>query len=66
MIILSHDHQRPAARCFEDVVVYDYRTAKKANLQPFMVDEFSAAYDLQEATKRKAIEEITKLQKAIE
>ena len=47
VVILSELHQRPAARCVEDIVVYDYRKAKKTPLRPFMIDKFGETYDLQ-------------------
>jgi hypothetical protein len=51
VLILSERHQRPAARCIEDIVVYDYRTAKKSPLPPFMIDKFQETFKLQEQTK---------------
>lgn len=36
VLIMSERHQRPAARCVEDIVVYDYRAAQKTPLPPFM------------------------------
>jgi Thioesterase-like superfamily len=51
VMILSHSKQRPAARCFEDVVVYDYRVSKKTTLPQFMLDQFQETYDLQESAK---------------
>ena len=47
VVILSERHQRPAARCVEDIVVYDYRQGKKTPLRPFMLDQFRETYDLQ-------------------
>lgn len=51
-IIISEEHRRPAARCFEDIVVYDYRAAKKTPLKGHMVEELRQIYDLQEESKR--------------
>jgi len=51
VIIMSELHRRPAARCVEDIVVYDYRNAKKAPLRSFMVDKFRKTYELQEQEK---------------
>ncbi|KAK7732134.1 hypothetical protein SLS57_001114 [Botryosphaeria dothidea] len=53
VIILSERHQRPAARCVEDIVVYDYRRGKKTPLKPFMLDQFRETFTLQEAAKKK-------------
>lgn len=52
VLILSELHQRPAARCVEDIVVYDYRQAKKTPLRPFMVDQFRETYELQLQAKK--------------
>ena len=52
VVILSEAQQRPAARCEEDIVVYDYRAGKKAALLPFMVDRFGEVFEEQEAAKR--------------
>lgn len=52
VMILSEVRQRPAARCLEDCVVYNYRTARKASLPPWMLDQFEKTFDLQEVAKR--------------
>ena len=52
VIILSELKQRPAARALEDVVVYDYRKAKKTPLAPFMLQQFQETFELQEAAKK--------------
>lgn len=51
VLILSERHQRPAARCVEDIVVYDYKKGKKAPLQPFMAEAFQQTWRLQEEAK---------------
>lgn len=51
VVILSETHQRPAARCHEDIVTYDYRQAKKTPLPPFMMEQFQKAWALQEEAK---------------
>ncbi|OCK82422.1 hypothetical protein K432DRAFT_380428 [Lepidopterella palustris CBS 459.81] len=53
VLILSELHQRPAARCMEDIVVYDYRKGKKAPMRPFMVEKFRETFELQEKAKQK-------------
>ncbi|OHE95113.1 hypothetical protein CORC01_09637 [Colletotrichum orchidophilum] len=50
-LLISDGHRRPAARCFEDIVVYDYKTAKRAPLKPFMVDRLRETYEAQEKSK---------------
>lgn len=51
VVILSELHQRPAARCVEDIVVYDYRQGKKTPLRPFMLETFRQTYELQDQAK---------------
>jgi Thioesterase-like superfamily len=51
VMILSEAKQRPAARCLEDVVVYDYRSSKRTTLPAFMLYQFQRTFDLQEATR---------------
>lgn len=51
VMILSEVKQRPAARCLEDCVVYDYRKGKKASLPTWMLEQFEKTYDLQERNK---------------
>lgn len=46
-IVLSHQHRRIAARLEEDIVVYDYRSARKTSMPGFMVDLFSKTYQMQ-------------------
>ena len=52
VMILSEARQRPSARCLEDVVIYDYREARKTTLEPFMLKEFQRTWTLQEEAKR--------------
>ncbi|KAF2260964.1 hypothetical protein CC78DRAFT_536000 [Lojkania enalia] len=51
VLILSELHRRPAARCVEDIVVYDYKAAQKAPLEPFMVEKLQETFELQEQAK---------------
>ncbi|KAI4633510.1 hypothetical protein J4E80_000876 [Alternaria sp. BMP 0032] len=53
VLILSEAQRRPAARCTEDIVVYDYRTAKKSPLPSFMIQKFQETFNLQEEAKEK-------------
>ena len=53
VLILSEVHRRPAARCVEDIVVYDYKKGKKSPLAPFVMDKFRETFDLQEQAKEK-------------
>lgn len=52
VLILSELHQRPAAKCVEDCVLYDYRTAKKTPLRPFMLEVMQETWRLQQEAKR--------------
>lgn len=70
VLILSERHQRPAARCVEDIVIYDYRAGKKAPLQPFMVGRFQETFHLQERSKARneqrvkdLLQQVVKLEK---
>lgn len=51
VLILSELHRRPAARCVEDIAVYDYRAARKSAMAPFMIRKLQETYDLQEDAK---------------
>lgn len=51
VIILSERHQRAAARCIEDLVVYNYRERTKTELSDFMVAQFQHTWRAQEAAK---------------
>lgn len=61
VLIMSELHQRPAARCIEDIVVYDYTVSKKTALKPFMLDVFQDTWLLQEEAKRKNSDRVTQL-----
>lgn len=61
VMILSETKQRPAARCLEDVVVYDYPASKKTTLPGFLLDQFQQTFDLQEAAKAENGKKINRL-----
>lgn len=61
VMILSESKQRAAARCLEDVVVYDYQASKKSRLPNFVLNQFQRTYDLQEATKIESMDQIISL-----
>lgn len=65
VVILSHKHQRPAARCIEDIVVYDYRARRKTNLRPYMADAFVETFELQEREKKTCLDEVRSLQSKV-
>ncbi|PBP24358.1 hypothetical protein BUE80_DR004688 [Diplocarpon rosae] len=49
VMIISELHQRPAARCVEDIVVYDYQKGKKTMIKPFMMEAFAQTWAEQQA-----------------
>jgi hypothetical protein len=52
VMILSEARQRPAARCHEDIVIYDYRKQQKTpELPPFIFDQFQTIWELQQKAK---------------
>lgn len=51
VMILSEMRQRPAARCMEDCVTYDYRRGRKTTLPSWMLEQLKKTFDLQEASK---------------
>lgn len=65
-VIFSHRHQRVAARTEEDIVVYDYRSAKKAEVPSFMQDVLEDTFRLQELEKVRARIRIWELVRSVE
>ncbi len=61
VMILSERHQRPAARCAEDIVVYDYRQGQKIPLPGFMRSVFAQIYEEQEQAGRECRERVEAL-----
>ena len=69
VLILSEGKQRAAARAEEDVAVYDYQAGKKSNLPDFMLKQFQAQFEEQEAAKKQnsaRLQEILAKVRAIE
>ncbi|KAL2850811.1 thioesterase-like superfamily-domain-containing protein [Aspergillus pseudodeflectus] len=52
VMILSEAKQRPAARCHEDLVTYDYKLGKKAAIPPFLMKQLAETWKLQEQAKK--------------
>ncbi|CRK42403.1 hypothetical protein BN1723_000812 [Verticillium longisporum] len=65
-LLLSEQHRRVAARCIEEVTIYDYRAAKKAVLPPHMVDRLAETFELQEEARREFDERANGVIKAIQ
>jgi len=51
VVILSEREQRVAARCEEDIVVYDYRVGRKVPIRGFMMRAFERSWRKQEEEK---------------
>lgn len=62
VMILSQNRQRPSAKCFEDVVVYDYKAAARTSLPPFMLAQFRQTWSLQEAAKERGLAQIRRVE----
>lgn len=65
VMILSELHQRPAARCVEDIVVYDYKIGRKVEIRAFMMKAFGQAWKEQESAKKKAEERIRDVEEIV-
>jgi hypothetical protein len=64
-VIYSERHKRLAARFFEDIVVYDYKVAKRAPLNSMMVEELQRVYELQEQHKVEIDKEVSELEEVV-
>jgi hypothetical protein len=53
-IVLSHNARRIAAKLEEDIVIYDYKAARKSAMPEYMVPLFSETFQLQEKEMRRA------------
>ncbi|RMD42649.1 hypothetical protein DV735_g2512, partial [Chaetothyriales sp. CBS 134920] len=58
VVILSEAKQRLAARALEDIAMYNYRTASKTSMPPFMLEQFEKTFELQEAAKRDNLQKV--------
>ena len=65
VLIMSEGKQRPAARCREDIVVYDYKAGQKTSLPPFMLKQFTSIFDLQEQTRKANLSHVEDLSQRI-
>lgn len=65
VLIVSERHQRVAARCVEDIVVYDYRRREKTNMQPFMLEQFDQTWRAQEEAQRVNTVKASKLEERV-
>jgi len=69
VMILSELHQRAAARCVEDIVVYDYKEGRKTAIRPFMMDALRKTWEEQEEARirnGRKIDEVERVVKELE
>ena len=64
--MLSERHQRPAARCTEDIVVYDYQKGAKTPLREYMLKQFRETWEAQEQAKQQGGKAIRDLFRRVE
>ncbi|KAJ6149115.1 hypothetical protein N7471_000314 [Penicillium samsonianum] len=66
VMILSEAHQRPAARCFEDIVIYDYKKNRKTvNVPPFVMEQFETMWKQQEQEKKNWRQQIVEIENRV-
>ncbi|KAJ5769915.1 uncharacterized protein N7511_001966 [Penicillium nucicola] len=66
VLILSEAKQRPAARCHEDIVTYDYKKNQKTHhLPPFIKDQFKVIYELQEQAQKEWQQQIVEIENRV-
>ncbi|KAK4203035.1 thioesterase-like superfamily-domain-containing protein [Triangularia verruculosa] len=65
-IVLSHQHRRVAARLEEDIVVYDYKAARKTSMPGFMLELFRTTWEMQQKEEVRARTRIWELIKTVE
>lgn len=66
VIILSEKHQRSAARCEEDIVMYDYRVGKKIKLPGYIAEALMETFTLQEEAKVRNTKRVLEILKSVE
>ncbi|KAM0424164.1 hypothetical protein ACHAPT_010533 [Fusarium lateritium] len=64
-IIMSETHRRVAARCYEDIVIYDYKRAEKTTLKEYQVKDLANIYRSQQDNVKIADKEIDDFMKKI-
>lgn len=66
VMIMSESRQRPAARCHEDIVTYDYqRNQKTPELPPFILNQFKHIWELQEEAKKNCQQQILDIESKV-
>ncbi|KAF8471830.1 hypothetical protein BDZ91DRAFT_653199 [Kalaharituber pfeilii] len=66
VIILSEKTQRPAARCLEDIVIYDYNAASKVPLPDWMRKQFDLTLQLQKEAMQDALEAVQEVERQVD
>ncbi|KAJ9660783.1 hypothetical protein H2198_002322 [Neophaeococcomyces mojaviensis] len=66
VMILSEGKERVAARCEEDVVVYNYKAGKKSALPDYMLTQFRHQFEEQEEAKRLNSQKVSKILEEVE
>ncbi|KAG8161008.1 hypothetical protein KVR01_009272 [Diaporthe batatas] len=64
--VFSHRHRRVCARVEEDVVIYDYRAARKTDMPPFMRDVLEETFAAQLRETARARRRVWELVRAVE
>lgn len=66
VIILSEARQRPAARCHEENVIYDYNKQRKTpSIPSFIMDQLENTWAMQEQTKGNWRQQILNIEKRV-
>lgn len=52
VVLLSEKHQRIAARCTEENVIYDYVKGRRTQMPPFMVEALAELFQEQESARK--------------
>ncbi|KAI5808750.1 thioesterase-like superfamily-domain-containing protein [Peziza echinospora] len=66
VMILSEKHQRPAAKCHEEIVVYDYRAKGRAAIPPWMKDQFDTTLQLQKEAMEDAHDKMEDIERKVD
>ena len=64
--MLSEKHQRPAARCLEDIVIYDYRLGRKEQVPDWVRAQFDDTLRLQKEAREDINERMEVIEKRVE
>ncbi|RMZ79498.1 hypothetical protein DV738_g3280, partial [Chaetothyriales sp. CBS 135597] len=65
VVILSEARQRVAARAQEENAMYNYQTASKTSMPPFMLAQFQKTFQLQEAAKTENLAKLYRIDERV-